>query len=263
MESPTMTYVLSFALMFLALVAWRKKWHITGLLIALLGFVCAFSTQEWVQNLIKHQLEVVQKRQQLYYAKQIDGLQQGLGDLAKKVADQQTSLEAQQELLVAQQAAIKAQQEAWNAMNEELLDARQRITKYQEQLGNVGSLARDILSGQKTESFQSGKTDRLIIIPDKKRKEALVYFQLWEVPRPETIQLQSNEKMFSADSYRLHKNILLLKITSNVKKLNKQSFSITYVPDSSKSVQYDTMTVQDGTVYANEQRLSEVFADLL
>lgn len=253
-----MPYFPALGLMFLTLVAWRKGWPKTGILLAFLAVAYAFTVQEWVQDILKaHMSPLV--RQQLNDAKALKELRKTVDGVSQRVTAQQAVLDAQDKRLTAQEGALSAQQQAWDTVKTGLEEARQLINTHQQQLGDVGAFVQDMSGGAVTESLSAKDKGRLILLPFS-NKAGTAYLQLSHVPRAGTLKVQWESVTFAPQAYTTHKNIVAVRLADDVKKFNKHPFSIRYIPDTSRTQEHAAMLLQNGVVYADGEKLPDLFA---
>jgi hypothetical protein len=306
-------YLPGLALMFFAVIAWRKGWHLTGLLFAFIGFLGALLTQTWVQNLIQAQAatqwpssppaeiasepaprelprdmpqppappepmygdeppaetadaeaeEQEERERRAEYVRLLmieDDLLKATQELTKVVTEQQSQLDAQAQQLESIKAALAGQQDTWESLKTDLGKAQQQIQRHQEQLGGVASFVQDVSQvSKKSEDFALKDKDRLTYLPQSD-EEAFIYFKLADVPRPETLAIQWDTLTPAPEAYTIHKNIIRLRVTGNLKKLMKRPFVVRYVPDTSRANDHARMFVQNREVYVDGERFTDIVA---
>lgn len=279
-----MTYLPGLVLMFLALVAWRKQWHTTGVILACVGFLGALSGQEWLQDIIRaralsrlpaeqfnYAMSQRERQQQFLRQTMMEGGRRTPEDLAKKtdgliqmVSDLQGMLEAQAKRLDAYEQRLSAQQEASQTLEAQVAEARQRIEEHEEQLGGVTSFVHDVSEVAKTvEEFKGREEDRFIVAAARGNREALVYCQLAQVPRLDTLELQWGAYTPAADTYQVHKNIIRLHVVGPVKKLRREALTVRYVPDASRADELAQMSRRKNDILVNGEPVSGLFGQVV
>ena len=253
-----MPYAPALGLLFLTLVAWRKGWLKTGILLAFLGMAYALTAQDWVQDILKAHMNPV-VRQQLNDAKALKELRRTVDGLAQRVTAQQAAIEAQEHRLTGQEGALSAQQQAWDTIKAGLEEARQLINEHQRQLGEVGSFVQDMSGGSVTETLSSKNKGRVIFLR-RGNREGTVFLQLLHVPRAGTLKVQWESVTFPPGACAAQKNIVAVKVADDVNRFAKRPFLVRYIPDTSKAQEHTAMWLQDGAVYADGERLPDLFA---
>ncbi len=254
-----MTYVVTLVLLLLAPLAWRKGWHKTGVLIVVLGFLYALTAQPWVQALLKGQASAWLTPQQGRWDARLGELERAVNELNRQVQEQRVAAEAQAGRLEDQQALLTAEQEARRVLEEALSATREQVGQHGTQLAGLSTAAQDLAAGEEAELFSSRDAARRMILPDGKGR-AVAYLQLAHVPRPETLRVRWASTTLAKGEYALYKNLVMVRVKKDVGKLSKSPLSVSYVPDSTKAGERTTMSLQDGAVVADGQRVADLVA---
>ncbi|MBI2104966.1 MAG: hypothetical protein HYT90_05250 [Candidatus Omnitrophica bacterium] len=252
-----MTYVVTFVLLLLGPLAWRKGWHWTGFLVVVLGVLYALTAQPWMQELLKGQASAWLTPQQGRWDARLGELERAVQELGQRVQGQGAAVEAGAGRFESQQASLTAEQEARRVLEETLSATREQVERHETQLAGLSTAAQDLAAGEATESFSSRDAARRILLPAGKGR-SVAYLQLAHVPRPETLRVRWASTALAKGDYALYKNILIVRAKKDAGKLAKQPLSVSYVPDSSKSGERATMALQDGAVTADGQRVEDL-----
>jgi len=116
----------------------------------------------------------------------------------------------------------------------------------------VRALAKDLLAGTQQESLWATQSDRVVLMPGPDGGTK-IYLRLQQVPHIETLRLTWKEQNLDPSRVRLHKNIVVTRFQESVRKLSKDPFLVTYVPDSEHSADLATMNIVDGSVEVDGQ----------
>lgn len=240
--------------LFLALVAWRKGWHASGLVALCLGVAYAILSQPGVQDALK--TYAAAQAQLGRVGQQAASATREVDELTGRLSAQGASLQAHEARLTAQESALTAQQEAWQQISGELQALRQAVDDQRDELARSQALVQDVVGGTTTDELWLKDRERVILVPQD-GVESLVYFQLSRVPRPETMKVSWHTTVFPATAYTVQQNIVSVKVTGPTKGLRKRPFRFDYVADTSRADERTTVSLRDDVVYAGDTPLGE------
>ncbi len=249
-----MVAVVTLLALFLALVAWRKGWHASGLVALCLGLAYAVLSQPGVQEVLKTQAAAHAQLGRV--GQQAASAKQGMDELSGRVLAHEASVQAHEARLIVQEDALKTQQEAWQQLSGELQVLREELEDQRQQLVQAQGLVQDVVGGTTTDELRLNDRERVIVRPQG-GLESVVYFQLSRVPRPETVKVSWHTTVFPATAYTVQQNIAFLKVTGPTKGFQKRPFVFEYVADTRRADERATLSLRDGVVYANDQPLAE------
>lgn len=249
-------------LLFLTYKMYRKEWKSPTWICALLGIVALLGTQEWVQGFFKTGVltigyeygerlnkfqETVGKIELTLQSHQnkldnhqleIDQQQQELRNIQEDVKDAQGELKTQQNEVSSAQADVKHAQQQIELAQEAVEQTRSALNEQQKDLTDVQYLVRNLFSKTESELFWHKDTNKMFIVappPEKMGCEAIVVFELSQVPIKQSVRMQYHVYTQPPRSFQVSKNIIMLRWGDNVEKLRKKPFYITYVADHRRS----------------------------
>jgi hypothetical protein len=226
-------------------------------MVAVLGIAYALVAQEWVQDLIKAQVSTAISEQQARGRKQREAVEKSVEELTRRVAAQQAVIDGHERSLAAQQAKADTHQQVATSVMDAVQQLRQQLTQQGEQLQEITTVTQDLLGGAKTEEFVSSDGQRLIVRP-RDNERGTVYLQLSQAPRPGTVAVQWQSTAFGPSSFKLQKNIVVLEVAKDIRRLARAPFSVRYVPDTSSKQELATLSVVGDAIYINGERAPEL-----